>query len=471
MQQMKRRKFLEKGSLVTLGFLGLQSYANSLAAFGANAIEEDLFFAHGYGSLKRDPKGIMNLPRGFSYKIISRRGDRMSDGLWVPGLGDGMGTFKGDRRNRTIIVRNHEVSPKDINNGAFGDEYDLLNLVSKEKFYDYGRGETPCLGGTTTMVFNNRTLEVERQWLSLAGTIRNCAGGVTPWRSWITCEESILKSNDTLEKNHGFNFEVPVTSRVKLHDPVPLKAMGRFNHEAVCVNPRTSIVYQTEDRPDGMIYRFIPNVPNKLHFGGKLQILAIKGSKSFDTRNWINTGAPTMKKGVKYEVEWLDIDDVESPIDDLRYRGRDIGGAIFARGEGIWFGENELYFACTNGGKKAQGQIFKYVPSEKEARADESSEPGTLELFLEPNSSYIVESCDNLTIADNGDLVVCEDTKEARIIGVTPKGKTYKIAHNVGYPSEFAGATFSPDGKVLFVNIQVPGITLAITGPWRERVS
>ena len=72
-----------------------------------------------------------------------------------------------------------------------------------------------------------------------------------------------------------------------------------------------------------------------------------------------------------------------------------------------------------------------------------------------------MESCDNLTIAKHGDLVICEDKATPRIVGVTPKGGVYHIAKNVGYQSEFAGATFSPDGKTLFVNIQGPGLTLA----------
>ncbi len=468
---MKRRKFIGESSLVSLGFIGLKSYANSLEHVSSGAKADSALFAKGYGPLKKDPKGVLELPRGFSYNIISQRGDQMADGLTVPGLADGMGTFAGATKDQTIIIRNHEVSPRDAKNGAFGVDMSLLPKIAKDKFYDYGYGKNQCLGGTSTMIYNHSTQMVEKQWMSLAGTVRNCAGGITPWGSWITCEESTVMANNVVEQNHGYNFEVPATNDVKIHDPIPLKEMGRFNHEAVCVDPRTGIVYQTEDRPDGMIYRYVPNVKGELSAGGKLQILSILEREPFDTRNWTTTGEKRMKKGKKYQVKWLDIDNVEAPLDDLRARGKAMGGAVFARGEGIWFGKDEIYFACTNGGKEAQGQIFRYTPSLHEAQGAEEQDPGTIELFLEPNNSYILESCDNLTIAANGDLVICEDLKTPRILGVTPQGKTFVIAKNVGYQSEFAGAVFSPDGSTLFVNIQKPGLTIAITGPWAKAES
>ncbi len=467
---MQRRNFIKKSSLVSLGFFGLRSYTDALDVRDG-VTEHRALFARGYGRLKRDPNGILNLPAGFSYKIISKKGEDMSDGLMVPGLGDGMGTFEGADKNHTIIVRNHEISPKDMPNCGFGHKMDRISQVPLEKFYDFGYGTTPCMGGTTTMLYNHTTQQVEKEWLSLAGTIRNCAGGITPWGSWITCEESVLKADKMIAKDHGYNFEVPATNDIQLHDPIPLKAMGRFNHEAVCVDPRNSIVYQTEDRHDSLIYRYIPDVPGQLQKGGKLQVLSIEDNSIVDTRNWTTTGAKRIKKRKPYNVKWLDIDDVESPYDDLRVRGKNMGAAVFARGEGIWFGDNEIYFACTNGGREAIGQIFRYTPSQYESQEKESTAPGTLELFLEPNRSDIVENCDNLTIAAHGDLIICEDNHRPRIIGVTPQGKTYKIAKNIGFKSEFAGAVFSPDGNVLFVNIQKPGLTIAITGPWCERQS
>ena len=466
-----RRTFIRRTSSLALGFWGLKSLTSchyldaQSSAFVTDYAE---VWAEGYGTLQKDKKGILKLPKGFSYKIISRRGDKMSDGLIVPGLADGMATFPGPD-GKVIIVRNHEVSPGDDDNGAFGRRYHMLHKVDGNKVYDNGRGIKPCLGGTTTIVYNPNTKHVETEYLSLAGTIRNCAGGPTPWHSWITCEEDTNVKGSILEKNHGYNFEVPASAKPQLFHAVPIKAMGRFNHEAVCVDPDTSIVYQTEDRHDGLIYRYIPNEKGQLQEGGRLQVLALRGYSSFDTRNWHDSKGERMVPGQKYQVEWQDIDNVEAPDDDLRYRGAEQGAAVFARGEGMWYSDGEAYFACTNGGMKQYGQVFRYTPSPYEGTAEELSSPGTLELFIEPNNSDLLESCDNMTIAANGDLVLCEDKSRPRIVGVTPNGKIYHIAKNIGFRSEFAGAVFSPDGSTLFVNIQGPGLTLAITGPWGER--
>ncbi|CAN5868009.1 PhoX family phosphatase [soil metagenome] len=457
-----RRDFLKTSSLASLGFLGLHQFVSSpLFAQGAN----DQPF--GYGSLLADPAGIMELPKGFSYKIISRKGDQMSDGFLVPGAGDAMATFPGPK-GRVIILRNHELSPGNAEQGPFGKQNELLPNIKRQKLYDYGNGQRAGMGGTTTLVYNPQTQAVETQYLSLAGTSRNCAGGLTPWNSWITCEESVEKADGVLEKDHGYNFEVPASAKISLANPVPLKQMGRFNHEAVAVDPRTSIVYQTEDRPDGLIYRYLPNTPRKLAKGGKLQVLALQGEPGRDTRNWESLTGPKVEKGKSLAVEWLDIDDVESPEDDLRYRGLKQGAAVFARGEGMWFGKNEFYFACTNGGHRHLGQVFRYAPSPYEGTAREKEAPGRLELFVESDSSDLVKACDNLTIAPWGDLVLCEDQPVPHLVGVTPQGQFYRLGKNVGFQSELAGAVFSPSGDTLFVNIQGPGLTLAITGPWRK---
>ncbi|MEL6191406.1 MAG: alkaline phosphatase PhoX [Bacteroidota bacterium] len=467
-----RRIFLRQAGLTSLGFLGLQSFITSCQPSSAGTeggTISSLGLSEGYGPLLDDIEGILQLPKGFTYKIISRHGDKMDDGFYVPGLADGMATFPGPD-GKVIIIRNHEVSPEDVEYGPFGKRKELLKKMDKNKMYDYARGKRPGMGGTTTVVYNPFTGEVEQQYLSLSGTIRNCAGGPTPWGSWITCEEDTTPASKVFERNHGYNFEVPASVTPALADPIPLLDMGRFNHEAICVDPATSIVYQTEDRGDGLIYRYIPNEPGKLAKGGKLQLLAIKGAPSYDTRNWAELDTERMEINLKYEVEWIDIDDIHAPDDDLRFRGFQKGAARFARGEGMWFGEGELYFACTNGGELQHGQLFRYVPSPKEGTPDEKDQPGTLELFLEPNNIDLLKSCDNLTISPFGDVVLCEDRETPRIVGVSPQGEIYHIGKNTGFRSEFAGGVFSPDGNTYFVNIQGPGLTLAIQGPWNKRV-
>lgn len=455
-----RRKFLKHTAIVSLGFSGLQHWLSTPGLAKIPTAEN-----FGYGELIPDPKGILSLPKGFSYNIISTEGDRMTDGLLSPGLPDGMAAFAG-KNGRVILIRNHENNPE--GKGPFGKNNELLSKVPKSKLYDYGYGKWPSLGGTTTLIYDENTGKVESSYLSLAGTTRNCAGGMTPWNSWITCEETTQQKSDTSEKDHGYPFEVPASETPSLADPIPLTAMGRFNHEAVCVDPRTSIVYQTEDAHDSLIYRYIPYIQGQLSQGGKLQVMAIKEQKSCDTRNWSDLKTEKFPIRKKMEVEWLDIDDIDSPNDDLRLRGFANGAACFARGEGIWFGENELYFACTNGGDIKMGQVFKYTPSAQEGQPGEKNAPGTLELFLEPNDEKILQNCDNLTISPWGDLVLCEDRAHPNLVGVTRNGECYMLAANTGYQSEFAGGVFSPSGKTYFVNIQTVGLTLAITGPWRQ---
>jgi secreted PhoX family phosphatase len=268
-----------------------------------------------------------------------------------------------------------------------------------------------------------------------------------------------------LRKDHGFNFEVPASAQVGATRPIPLKAMGRLVHEAVAVDPHSGIVYQTEDRGDGLIYRFIPDEPGKLAEGGRLQGLRAKDRHSLDTRNWEHSA---VERGQIMPVEWIDVQNVESPQDDLRLQGFSRGAARFARGEGMWYSDRTIYFVCTNGGSTQKGQVWRYRPSPHEGRPEEQRHPGTLELFIQPDDPGLVENADNVTATPWGDLILCEDGPDAQyLVGVTPQGQLYKLGHNALSTSEFAGATFSPDGTTLFVNIQGAGMSLAIQGPWK----
>ena len=424
-----------------LGFAGLRA-----CVVEKNPVE-------GYGPLIPDPNGILDLPAGFSYKSFSHAGERMSDGFFVPGLHDGMAAFAG-LDGRTLLLRNHEVNVEsDFGLGAFGPDMELLGSIDPSHLYDSGANDRPCLGGVSTIVYDTRTQSMESHHLSLAGTLRNCAGGPTPWDSWITCEETVITAGEVCAQDHGYCFEVPASATARLFTPVPLKAMGRFNHEAIAVDPATGIVYLTEDDNESLIYRFIPSVPGKLAEGGTLQAMVVVDAPSLDTRNWTEQ---SVLAGEPLHVSWIDMEEVDSPEDDLRHRGHAAGAARFARGEGMWYGHNQIFFACTSGGPSKSGQIWKYVPENEQ-----------LTLFVEGADEGLIRNADNLTISPSGHVIVCEDSpRENDLVGITPEGRIYRLARNVLSDSELAGAVFSPDGSTLFLNIQYDGITVAITGPW-----
>lgn len=449
---LNRRNFT--GGLTALAFSGFAQHS-ILARSGT------MMSYKGHGPLITDPNGLLDLPNGFSYRIISKLRDVMSDGYRVPDRADGMGCFAMPD-GKIALVRNHELKAKHFNDGPFE------NVPSSLASYDYDRKERPLVGGTTTLLLDGETLAIEREHLSLVGTIRNCAGGNTPWGSWLTCEEDMTKAGDGVRHDHGWVFEVPAAHK-GLVDPVPLKAMGRFNHEAAAVDPATGIVYLTEDRDDSLFYRFIPNVPGKLAEGGKLQALGFANDAlDNDSRNWSN---PAFKPGAWQFVRWIDMTDVESPEDDLRERGASAGAVKFARGEGIVYGGGELYFCCTSGGAAKEGQIMRYRPSRFEGQEGEAGVPGLLQLFMESTDRRQFSYGDNLTIAPNGHLIVCEDqysdTVDNHLRGITPRGEAYTLGR-IRVQTEPAGACFSPDGRTMFVNLYSPAKTLAITGPWNK---
>ena len=419
------------------------------------------------GTLRPDPGRILDLPAGFSYSVVSRAGDEMVDGLRVPQAHDGMAAFAA-ADGRVILVCNHELEKSRLEESAFDSDPALLPEFVRNNMYDAGNGVTPLTGGTTTTLFNPATGKTERQHLSLAGTENNCAGGKTPWGTWLSCEECFTGPGTAAgvhrEKTHGYVFEVAAAAQ-GLANAQPIKALGRFEHEAAAVHAASGIVYLTEDQYHSLFYRFLPNVPGRLSAGGRLQALAVTEQASLRTHNW--SSVADVRLGEELSVSWIDLDDVDSDTDDLRERGAKKGAAMFARGEGLCTGEDFLAFTCTIGGHARLGQVFTYLPSEFEGTAAEAQAPGKLVLTAEADQTSLLRNADNIVVSPWGDLVICEDTSShCGLVGIDPNGVEYMLADNPYSGSELAGVCFSPDGQNLFVNIQYPGMTLAITGPW-----
>ena len=441
-------------SAAALAFSGLGARA-ALAAEGGDILDE----VRGYGALRPDPAGVLDLPAGFSYQVISRAGEVMDDGFLAPDHFDGMGCLALPD-GRLALMRNHELDEGEHGLGPTGGRPDLEARLGTLSAFDRSADGRVLPGGVTTLIIDPATGRRDRQFLSLAGTALNCAGGSTPWGAWLTCEETVLTAPKT-GASHGWIFEVPAEAPAPVV-PVPLTAMGRFRHEAAAVDPASGTVYLTEDRDDGLLYRFLPNSPGRLTGGGRLQALAFEAGGS-DSRNWRRTD---LTVGEVRAVRWIDLDEVESPKDDLRQRGHAAGGVLFARGEGVHLaarpdGGCDIFFTCTSGGDRRLGQIFR-LTSQPKAGSDQ------LQLFLESRDSRVMDYADNVTIAPSGHLVICEDRVGLSLNHlkvVTPAGKVCALAR-LRMRTELAGACFSPDGRFLFVNAYAPGRTFAIEGPW-----
>jgi uncharacterized protein len=438
---LNRRQFASRSVAAAFAGLAACSHRAGVAASNASPL----------GPLQDDPDGLLDLPQEFSYRIISAFGDPMDDGGTVPDRADGMGAFAGPD-GQIILIRNHELAVRHAANAGFG------AASARATAYDRAADGNALPGGTTTIHYDPGGGKVVRQFRSLSGTIRNCAGGITPWGSWLTCEEDVSRAGyGGIGADHGYIFEVPASATGET-SAVPLRAMGRFNHEAAAVDPRTGIVYMTEDRDDSLLYRYIPTVPGQLSSGGQLQALALPIS---DTRNW---SARTLAVRKPQPGRWIALDAPESPDDDLRLRGAALGCTLFARGEGIWYGDDALYFACTSGGAAKLGQIFRLRPGR-------TRKPDQIDLYYESTQPSGLNFGDNLTVAPGGCLIICEDQytdpidNHVRII--TPRGDSFALAR-LRIQTESAGACFAPNGRTLFLNLYSPAKTLVISGPWQK---
>ncbi len=467
MSRLNRRSFLRHAAGVAgasmTGFVSLGAWACNRHDIPGGQIPTRAVDG-AYGPLT--PAGAeLSLPEGFQYRRFGHAGAVMSDGLPTPGLHDGMAAFALPNGNIRLI-RNHEVLLRDE------------TAPLPQPVYDPGAG-----GGTTSLEIDPRTRDVVRHYVSLSGTARNCAGGPTPWGSWLTCEEIVIgplselpapvtprdsasqRVRKQIREPHGYVFEVPVDAESPVQ-PVPLKAMGRFVHEAIAVDPATGIIYETDDARTAGFYRFLPDRPGlngaraDLSAGGRLEMLAIREQPDYDCSKGQTVGTSLL-------VSWVPINDPD-PSDAERnplavfQQGREQGAARFTRVEGCWYGEGQIYFTCTDGGDAGRGQVWSYRP-------DVQGGGGMLTLVFESPGSEVLDYPDNLCVSPRGGILLCEDGGGQNFVrGLTPTGSLFDFALNLESDSEFAGSTFSPDGRTLFLNIQNPGATFAIWGPWER---
>ncbi|MDI3402305.1 alkaline phosphatase PhoX [Streptomyces cavernicola] len=412
----------------------------------------------GYGPLVPDPDGLLDLPAGFRYKVLSREGGQLPSGEGkVPSNHDGMAAFRA-RGGGVHLVRNHEnrVTAKIPVPTVEGLTYDPMGK-----------------GGCTALTLDSRNNVLDER-VAIAGTAVNCAGGPTPWQTWLTCEETEDKAGTNgYTKDHGFIFEV-YGADPRRTGAVPLEAMGRFQHEAIAIDPRSGVVYETEDafeKPFGLFYRFRPNKPlggiGSLQAGGTLQAMRVPGVKDLSAVR--ETG--TSFKG----ITWVDVPDPLAKETPIRFQDFGAGGITHAQKlEGCYWGGSSVYFVSSYA-KSAEGsaadhygQIWRYDPDRNVL---------TLVIVFGPDTDLQLpgEEPDNICLAPSGGLMVCEDGEGAQhVFGLTRRGEVYAMARgrqNIGTPEEpewgeFAGVTFSPDDDTMYVNCYTPGTTFAVTGPW-----
>ncbi|WNI21730.1 alkaline phosphatase PhoX [Streptomyces sp. ITFR-16] len=447
----RRQILAASGGTTSIAFIGAlpELFAGTAAARGHS----------GYGPLVSDPDGLLDLPEGFRYRVLSREGDPLRSGEGpVPSHCDGMAAFAG-RRGHVRLVRNHE-------NRA--DAAIAVPVVEGLTYDPMGKGGCTAL----ELDSDNRVLG-ER--VAIAGTAVNCAGGRTSWDTWLTCEETEDKAGTNgYTKDHGYIFEVDGADPRRT-GAVPLTAMGRFQHEAVAIDPRRGIVYETEDafeKPFGLFYRFLPKKPlggtGSLRAGGRLEAMRVPGVPDLSA---------VQETGTVFEgIEWVPVPDPQAAETPIRFQ--DFGPKGITHGqklEGCYWGGSSVYFVSSfahrSEGSAADhfGQVWRYEPQRRRL---------TLVIVFGPDTDIQLpgESPDSITLAPGGGLMVCEDGGGAQhVFGLTRRGEVYPMARgrqNTGTAEEpewgeFAGVTFAPDDATMYVNVYTPGTTFAVTGPWR----
>lgn len=495
-----RRKFLAGSAAGVAG----ASLAGPFAGFLTHDADA-LAIGHGYGPLSpvadaTTGEKLLSLPRGFSYRTFGAQGSTMLDGHTTPPSHDGMHCFM-QPNGKLRLVRNHETGRQQ---GTGGDP-----APAGSNPYD-----PACNGGTTTL-----EVDVSKgsfgwghtsSWSSMTGTYFNCSGGPSSYGTWLSCEELpggydlggdfFGNGEDNLTKKHGYMYEVnPAWGPGENPTPTPITQAGRFTHEGALMDDATGDVYMTQDDFFGGsgFYRYIPpNRPlsdHKVEDGGKLHMLAV-------------TGKPNAKlelhqePGTTYQIHWVPIPDPDpthaqgtpwlETLGAVSKQGFAQGAASFSRLEGIRKVGSRIYFVSTQGGQGREGASSTYGPGFGQVWALEL-QTSVLHLVYEspgvpdpgkpvkPGNLPVLSLPDNLAISPRGALVLCEDGTIDRpdrgfevphnfLRGLSTDGELFDFAENLHGDAEFTGACFSPGGDSLFFNIQSPGRTYEVHGPFAQ---
>ena len=421
----------------------------------------------------------VHVRESFSISVIQTAGDLMSDGHKMLPQPDGMACFSG-ADGQYILLRNHELGDMD-----HAQRFGVDSTWFAEKVFPSQAYRPRQFGGVSRLVVDGKKLNaafskapthggealVDSRYV-LLGTDKNCAGGRYK-DYWLTCEESSAE-------NHGYAFATR-TSDAQLDRPRRLDSWGRLHREAVAVDENTGIVYMTEDRVDGCFYRFVPTDKNRPFGDGRLEALMVPGLSTTDPYPTPESGKPVQsvwQKNQSWVVQWVPIADPQATAMPCRQQGQRLKATRFTRNEGITIDAKGVWFTASLGGPAKAGQIFRLSHHDGQSAQK-------LELVYEVTDRSKLSCPDNLVCAPWGDLVMAEDNYVAGpgvetqfVRGLTKDGSVYDILkanpalkNKRGLTPEFAGACFSPDGKVLFVNVQSPvNMTIAVTGPWPNQV-
>lgn len=275
-----------------------------------------------------------------------------------------------------------------------------------------------ALGGAGMIRFDSSGTIVDARSI-LGGTERNCAGGPTPWGTWLSCEEATRGAVFECDP-----FGVAPANRL---DP-----MGWFYHEAAAVDPDAGVVYLTEDRIDGGLYRYVPDAYPDLS-SGVLEVLTESASV----------------------LAWVPVPDPNPTAAETSVRHQVANTRVFAGGEGAWFNGGLLYFST-----KFDNRVWVYQPSTNGLRMIYD-----LAITTEP----VLSGVDNVTVTGPNDIFVAEDGGDMQLCMISEYGVEAFVQVTGVAGSEITGPAFDPSGTRLYFSSQRnPGTTYEVTGPFRQ---